>query len=223
MSKRVKIFLMCCMTIMLFCGFVGCQNMNRALEESVSEIHETVLNGQDDNFFVEVIGGKIESDYALDGVKNNAHDFIAVKVQVKGAVPESIIAEFTVKNNRIEKELTRSPLNNRIWTATIEGNLPVETLALTLTIGEEKFEYELQKVSADGVKPLDILKENFEEKLMECYENGKFNCEVSVRLVKSPKEDDNRYFWYVVVYKPDKSFFGLMIDSATGEIVAKKG
>ena len=75
MSKRVKIFLMCCMTIMLFCGFVGCQNMNRALEESVSEIHETVLNGQDDNFFVEVIGGKIESDYALDGVKNNAHDF----------------------------------------------------------------------------------------------------------------------------------------------------
>lgn len=223
MSKRVKIFLACCMTIMLFCGFVGCQNMNRALEESVSEIHETVLNAQDDNFFVEVIGGKIEADYALDGVKNASHDFIAVKVQVRGNVPEKIVAAFTLKNNKIESELTCSPIDNKIWTAVLDGNLPVETLALTLTVNEEDcFNYDLQKVSAGDVKPLDILKDNFENELMQCYENGKFNCEISVRLVKSPKADDNTYYWYVVVYKPDKSFFGLMIDSATGEIVAKK-
>ena len=80
----------------------------------------------------------------------------------------------------------------------------------------------LAKVPSGDVHPLDILKENFESQLMECYKDGKFDCEISVRLVKSPDENSDVYYWYVVAYKPDKTFFGLMIDSATGEVLAKK-
>lgn len=222
MKGRVKVFLVCCLAFMMFCGFVGCQNVNRALEESVSEIHQTVLSGGDDNFFVEVIGGKIEADYALDGVKNQAHDFVAVKVRVKQGVADELTAEFAVANNKYCEKLTRSPIDNTVWTVVIDNTLPVETLPLALVSGEDRYEYELKKVSSGDVKPLDVLKETFGDELMACYENGRFNCEVSVRLVKSPEEGDDTYYWYVVVYKPDKNFFGLMINSATGEIVAQK-
>lgn len=221
MSKKCKVFLICCMALMLTCGFVGCQNMNKALEDSVSEIHETVLSGRTEGFFVEVIGGKIETDYALDGVKNGMTNFVAVKVRTDGEYSD-MVASYVLNGKTCEKQLTASPFDSSVWTAVSEGELPVETLDVTLTADGESLGVALTKVSGGDVKPLDILKENFEDELMRCYKNGKFDCEISVRLVKSPDDADDKYYWYVVAYKPDKNFFGLMIDSATGEVLAKK-
>lgn len=206
---------------MIACGFVGCQNMNKALEDSVSEIHETVLYGRAEGFFVEVIGGRIENDYALDGVKNGMKNFVAVKVRTDGEYSD-MSAVFTVNGKTYNETLTGSPFDAGRWTAVTDGELPVETLDVTLTADGESFGVALAKVPSGDVHPLDILKENFESQLMECYKDGKFDCEISVRLVKSPDENSDVYYWYVVAYKPDKTFFGLMIDSATGEVLAKK-
>lgn len=221
MSKKSKVFLSCCLALMIACGFVGCQNMNKALEDSVSEIHETVLYGRAEGFFVEVIGGRIENDYALDGVKNGMKNFVAVKVRTDGEYSD-MSAAFTVNGKTYNETLTGSPFDAGRWTAVTDGELPVETLDVTLTADGESFGVALAKVPSGDVKPLDILKENFESQLMECYKDGKFDCEISVRLVKSPDENSDVYYWYVVAYKPDKTFFGLMIDSATGEVLAKK-
>lgn len=222
-NRKINIFLILTLCVTLVLGLVGCQNVNRALEESVSEIHETVLNGSDDDFFVEAIGGKMEAEYALDGVKNPSREFVSIRVRETGDENvDTLSAVFTLENNDYDLSLKRSPVDSSVWTVYIESSLPVETLDLTLVYGEDSRNFQLKKVVAGEVKPLDILKTNFENELMQCYENGKFNCEISVRLVRSPKKQDEKYFWHVVVYKPDKTFFGLMIDASTGEVLSKK-
>ena len=97
-----------------------------------------------------------------------------------------------------------------------------ESLSLSVLADDNKFDYQLTKVQTGDTRPIDLLKQTFEKELMDCFDGESFLCETTIRLVKSPDENDQRYFWYAVVYKPDKTFFGLMADAVSGEVVAKK-
>ena len=109
------------------------------------------------------------------------------------------------------------------WSATIQDSIVADDgFVLSVLADGGKHEYQLSRVKTGETKPIDLLKQAFEDELMNCFDGKSFLCETTIRLVKSPDQNDQKYFWYVVVYKQDKNFFGLMADVDTGEIVAKK-
>jgi len=222
MSKKTKIFLVCSLFVILLGGFVGCKNLNRTLDDCVSEVHEAVFCADDDNFFVEVVSGKIKKDFALDGRKNELQDFVSIKLKAKKGAYTTVYADFSLKNTKYSQQLTLSPIDDSVWTATVFDVCDSEKLSLSVLADDKKIDYTLEKVQTGQIKPIDLLKDAFEDRLMDCFDGESFNCEVSVRLVKSPDQNDKKYYWYIVVYTPDKNYFGLMADSITGEIVAKK-
>ena len=222
MNKKTKIFLVCSLVCILIGGFAGCKNLNTTLEDTVSEIHEKVFFACDDNFFVQVTSGRIEKDYALDGCKNDLQNFVAIKVVSKQSDFDGVCADFCLQSKKYSQQLTSSPVDSRTWTAMVDDVVADENLTLSVLADDNKFDYQLKKVQVGETKPIDILKQAFESELMDCFDGESFLCETTIRLVKSPDDNDDRYFWYVVVYKPDKNFFGLMADCVTGEIVAKK-
>lgn len=221
MNKKIKIFLTCSLVLILLCGFVGCKNLNTTLEDTISENHEKVFFAQDDNFFVQVTSGQIEKDYTLDGQKNELQNFVSIKV-VATQDYQQVYADFSMQNAKYSQPLKKSPVDDKTWSATICDQVLTEDFALSVLADDNKFDYQLSKVKTGDIKPVDILKQTFENELMDCFDGKIFDCETTVRLVKSPDKNDQRYFWYVVVYKPDKTFFGLMADAVTGEVVAKK-
>ena len=221
MNKKTKIFAIVSLVCILLGGFAGCKNLNTTLEDTVSEIHEKVLYAGDDNFFVEVVSGMIEKNCTLDGVKNEMQNFVLIKVKANYDF-ESIVAEFDLQNKKYSQKLTQSPIDSRLWTAMVEDVVQTEALSLLVVADETKNDYQLQQVTVGETKPIDVLKQAFEKELMDCYDGKSFLCETTIRLVKSPDTKDGKYYWYVVVYKPDKNFFGFMADCVTGEIVAKK-
>ena len=222
MNKKIKIFLVYSLLVALLFCFAGCKNLNATLEDTVSEIHEKVFYAQDDNFFVQVSSGKIEKNYALDGQKNQLENFVTIKVVAKNSC-EKIYADFSLQNSKYSQLLQQSPVDDKTWTATINDEIISETMALSVLADDNKFDYQLTKVQTCDEKPIDILKQTFEKELMDCFDGKSFLCETTIRMVKSPDQNDDRYFWYVVVYKQDKNFFGLMADVTTGQVVAKKG
>ena len=222
MNKKIKVFLVCSLAIILLCGFVGCKNLNTTLEDTVSENHQKVFYAQDDNFFVQVTSGQIEKDYALDGQKNEMTNFVSIKVIAKQSYNE-VYADFSLQNSKYSQPLDVSPIDDMTWGATVQDQVVLDDLALSVVADNNKFDYQLAKVQTSDTKPIDLLKQTFESELMDCFDGKTFLCETTIRLVKSPDQNDTRYFWYVVVYKQDKSYFGLMADAITGEVVAKKG
>ena len=221
MNKKTKIFAIVSLVCILLGGFAGCKNLNTTLEDTVSEIHEKVLYAGDDNFFVEVVSGMIEKNCTLDGVKNEMQNFVLIKVKANDDF-ENVVAEFYLQNKKYSQKLTQSPIDSRLWTAMIEDVVQTEALSLLVVADETKNDYQLQQVTVGETKPIDVLKQAFEKELMDCYDGKSFLCETTIRLLKSPDAKDDKYYWYVVVYKPDKNFFGFMADCVTGEIVAKK-
>lgn len=221
MNKKTKIFAVVSLVCILLCGFAGCKNLNTTLEDTVSEIHEKVFYASDDNFFAQVVSGKIEKNCALDGVKNEMQNFVMIKIKANEDF-ENMSAEITLQNKKYNEQLLQSPIDSRLWTVVINDNVMTENIALSVTADESKHEFNMQQVAVGETKPIDLLKQAFEKELMDCFDGKSFLCETTIRLVKSPDEKTDKYFWYVVVYKPDKNFFGLMADCVTGEIVAKK-
>ena len=221
MDKKIKVFLICCLATILLCGFVGCKNLNTTLEDTISEIHNQTFFAQDDNFFVQVTSGQIEKDYALDGQKNELTNFVSIKVVAKQSY-STVYADFSLQNVKYSQPLEVSPIDDMTWSATIQDQVVEESLSLSVLADDGKFDYQLTKVQTGEIKPIDLLKQTFEKELMDCFDGESFVCETTIRLVKSPDPNDQRYFWYAVVYKPDKTFFGLMADAVSGEVVAKK-
>jgi len=221
MNKKTKIFAIVSLVCILLGGFAGCKNLNTTLEDTVSEIHEKVFYASDDNFFAEVVSGQIEKNCTLDGVKNEMQNFVLIKVKANDDF-ENVVAEFDLQNKKYSQKLTQSPIDSRLWTAMVEDVVNTEALNLVVVADETKTDYQLKQVTVGETRPIDILKQAFEKELMDCFDGKSFLCETTIRLVKSPDEKDDKYYWYVVVYKPDKNFFGFMADCVTGEIVAKK-
>ena len=222
MDKKIKVFLACCLVTILLCGFVGCKNLNTTLEDTISEIHNQTFFAQDGNFFVQVTSGQIEKDYALDGQKNELADFVSIKVVAKQSY-NVVYADFSLQNAKYSQPLEMSPIDDMTWSATIKDQVAEESLSLSVLADDNKFDYQLTKVQTGDTRPIDLLKQTFEKELMDCFDGKSFLCETTIRMVKSPDQDDDRYFWYVVVYKQDKNFFCLMADVTTGQVVAKKG
>ena len=221
MNKKTKLFAIVSLVCILLGGFAGCKNINTTLEDTVSEIHEKVLYAGDDNFFVEVVSGMIEKNCTLDGVKNEMQNFVSIKIVATQGY-QQVYADFSMQNAKYSQPLEQSPVDDKTWSVTICEQVLTEDFALSVLADDNKFDYQLSKVQTGDKKPVDILKQTFEKELMDCFDGKIFDCETTVRLVKSPDKNDQRYFWYVVVYKPDKTFFGLMADAVTGEVVAKK-
>ena len=149
-------------------------------------------------------------------------NFVTIKVVAQNSY-EKIYADFSLQNTKYSQLLVQSPVDDKTWTATVNDEIVSESMALSVLADETKVDYQLTKVQTCDTKPLDVLKQTFEKELMDCFDGKTFLCETTIRMVKSPDQNDNRYFWYVVVYKQDKNFFGLMADVTTGQVVAKKG
>lgn len=221
MNKKTKIFAIASLLCILIGGIAGCKNLNTTLEDTVSEIHEKVFYASDDNFFVEIASGMIEKNCILDGAKTEMQNFVSIKVKANSDY-HNIDVQITLQNKKHTKQLSQSPIDDRLWMVVIEDVVQTENVVLTVVADEKTIDYQLQQVVVGEIKPIDLLKQTFEKELMDCFDGKSFLCETTIRLVKSLDTKDDRYYWYVVVYKPDKNFFGFMADCKTGEIVAKK-
>ena len=220
MKRKLAVVFCACFTLF---AFAGCANFNTQLENTVSEIHERVLYGRSEEFEVTVTMGKIEADFVLDGVKTALKDFIAFKVTPLNSAANytDLGISYRFNEQSVEHNLEKSP-KHAVWTLRLDGTMNTEALEVVIFNEKDNFIVATEKVDTGNFSPLDKLKETFKDELMATHDGSKFNCEITMRLVKNSIDTENKFYWFVVAHTTKKDYFGIMVDIETGDVVSQK-
>ena len=224
MKKKLAAVLLFCFVLF---ALAGCVNFNTQLENVVSEIHERVLHGRSDAFDVTVTVGKIEEDFVLDGIKTGLKDFTSFRVQAVGNADgyKELGISYRYNDQSVEHDLEKNPKYG-VWTLILNSAINTDALDVVIFTDKDNFIVPTEKVDMGNFSPLDKLKEKFKDELMTTHDGKKFNCEISMRFVKSHggqgTDDECKFFWFVVVHTPKRDSFGIMVDAETGKVISQK-
>lgn len=210
--------------ILSACGGV---DENKLIRGSVSDMTENVLFGSDDNFELEVVSGYREAPYALDGVCNATARFFMLKATPKTeCTADSIEYSFTAGGETYSGVMARSRYRNS-YNIDLKKDINCgNELTVTLKNGETSGEIAAATVISDKMVTasgaLDKAMEKYKDKLGAMIENKDFKGEIAVRLINDKGQTEKKYFWYVAVIKGKSDINSILIDAATGEIVAER-
>ena len=226
MKKTVSIIFLS-LLIALAAGCSGCPGKGM-YDDSISELREQFLYGENQRFEVTLIGGRRENPFEIDGKCGETCDYSLVTVKPKSAVAYSSL-KVTIADGdgaEVSGEALKHPYKDEFYFETA-SRLP-DGVTVTLEYGDGHAEIPLSSVRKEGETAwnaaLDIALDTLEEALKTYSVNGKFSGEIYVRYIKNPLADDGKYYWYVAFVpaaKPDLSLAALL-DAATGEVMATR-
>lgn len=232
MEKIMKKFV--CVLSILLCGvlFVGCGNNKKAetnFNNHLIEIRNNLFVAEDDNFYVTVCTGEREQDYALDGVVNELVPFGIVtlaRLDNERLSDDEYAFTLVVNGERIEGVLEKSPYDNT-YSADIEQVIADDAeISLQVSVNGYAFNQPLSNISSTfGVNrdtAISIACEELKDSIKNLSKENNNLSEAFVKILKDYSGESNRYYWYVGIISPEGKTSGVLIDSASGDIISKK-
>lgn len=224
--KKVVILCLLCILVCGFC-FTGCFSGPDVAAESLSEVVENILKGENENFSVEITYGKQEIPYVSDGICGNVSKVVNISIIPKnsfenfeyrfesdggksnGVLISSLLKDsyvVTVKNIAIT-----SPSSVKLFVKA--GSLGESEIPLTSTISDSMM---------TAMEAFTLARAEMKEQFDALVSDKKFMGEICVRLINESSLGGDAYYWYVVVVKKDGSNISTLIDPTTREIKVKK-
>ena len=71
-------------------------------------------------------------------------------------------------------------------------------------------------------KVLDIAKTEFRDEIGANTTDGVLNREIVIKLIRDRRNPDSPYYWYISFIASDNSYWALLVNPETGEVVTKK-
>lgn len=223
-----------CILSVLICGilFVGCGSNKKAeinFNHHLIEIRNNLFVGDDGLYYATVCTGEREQDYALDGVVNKLVPFGIVTIARLDNEPlsqDEYSFTLIVNGENITGALEKSPYDNT-YSADIEQVLADDAeINLQLVIDGINFNQNLTNISStfgvDKNKAISIACKELDGAVKNLSKE-KGNCsEAFVKILKDYSGESNRYYWYVGIISPEGKTSGILIDTASGDIISKK-
>lgn len=200
--------------------FSACAKENRLLPY-VSELTENVYYGESEHYSLRAKSGFIEKKRAHDGKKSALADQLVITLLSETADNAEIIAEINVNGTAVTEKFALNPItfsmnavfeyrpqtnefevtiseNGNKEVVTMKSALPENTLSLS---GALDALYANQKALVDGYMQNNIF-------------NGEIRAKVLVRNGKA--------YWYIGLIDTSGRTHALLIDGASGEVLAAK-
>lgn len=226
MKKKILILLFA-----IFCiGLTACGSKNFDLSNYLIEERQNLYTAQDDLYTTTFSSGMREENYAFDGIKNNMVEFGIVSISRLDSAPMSNDTyAYTVKINdqTYTGELKKSETDNS-YSADIQTIAPTDaTVSVQIIFTGYSFNKEMVNCSSnftvDKSSALKIANSNLKQNACELLSDKNTKIEAVMKIVKdSANTETNNYYWYVGIISTNGDVLGVLIDSANGNIIAKK-
>ena len=185
--------------------------------------------GEDDVYYATLCSGQREQDYALDGVVNELVSFgIVTLSRLDNERLNSDEYPFTliVNGDNITGCLEKSPYDNT-YSADIKQIIPDDAdLELKLVVDGNNFNQTLENISStfaiDKDNAISIACDELSESIKTLSKEKGSYSEAFIKILKDYSGESNRYYWYVGIISPDGKTSGVLIDTASGDIISKK-
>ena len=232
MERCMKKFL--CILSIALCGilFVGCGGSAQSqidFSNHLIEIRNNLFAGQDETFYTTVCTGEREQEYALDGVVNEMVPFGIVTIArldnemlKKDQYPFTLV----INGENVTGSLEKSPYDNT-YSADIEQVIADDAeVSIQLALDGVNVNQSLTNVSStfdvDKDKAIEIACNELSDSIRMLSKEKDNLSEAFIKILKDYSGEGNRYYWYIGIISPEGKTSGVLIDSATGDVVSKK-
>ena len=207
-------------------GLVGCSSVDASsyLKSNISEDCTCYFVGETNNFYVNMFSGKREQPYKLDGISNKTVDYTIVSVQKKGDISFNELQYCVeIDNQTYEGAFKPNPYDN-----TLDADLeilvdPNSKVYVYIKLVEETEVASLNNISnnfsVSSSTALDIAADEVVSQKPDLGLSLTYECFIQVL-----NKDDSAhvYFWIVNIVSSNGDMFNIIIDTATGQVLAKK-
>lgn len=225
MKKKILIlFLAICSLTLVACG-----NKGLTLKDYLIEERQTLYTAQDDLYTASFSSGMRENNYSFDGIKNDMVEFgIICFARTDSKTMAKDHYAYTVKINEqtYTGNLQQSELDNS-YSADIQVCAPADaTVSVQIDFTGYTFNKEMTNTTAefaiDHNKALDIAGKELKQSMKNLSSDKNNKMEAVMKIVKDTSTEASHYYWYVGVVSTNGDVLGVLVDSTTGEIIAKK-
>ena len=232
MERFMKRFI--CILSIALCGvlFVGCGVSARSqvdFNNHLIEVRNNLFVGQDETFYATVCTGEREQEYALDGVVGELVPFGIVTIaRLDNEMLKQEQYPFTlvVNGENITGSLEKSPYDNT-YSADIEQVIADDAeVEIQLVIDGVNVSQSLANISSsftiDKDRAIEIACSELKDSVSTLSKQKNNLSEAFVKILKDYSGEGNRYYWYIGIISPEGKTSGVLIDTASGDIVSKK-
>lgn len=207
--------------------FAGCNlSIEELAKNSISEIHNHYFTGSTQNFKISMWSGLREEPYEQNGIKENLVDFCVVSVvPLNGVSTYGLGYTVEVNSQTYNGEFEQSPFDKTLATDLKIGLSDSDSIFAYITFDGvteiSKMECISCNFKVNNTKAVEIAIETVGDNLISLANNGKTGIEGCCKIISSDK-NLGIYFWYVRFINTEGQELVVVIDTSTGEVMAKK-
>ncbi|MBR2970056.1 MAG: hypothetical protein IKC49_03275 [Clostridia bacterium] len=226
MKKKLIVFALCAISILTFSA---CGSKKLDLNDYIIEERTNLFTACDNMYTVTLSSGMRESDYNLDGVKNNMVEFSILTIMRNDGEPmanDNYTYVITVGEETLSGTLTKSQVDNS-YSTDLEHIIPNDAnINAEIKFTGYTFQQDLTNTSADFsvdmATAISIANDELNDDIRDILKDNA-KIEVVTKILKDySTEEVKRYYWYVGVISTNGDTLGILIDANSGEIIAKK-
>ena len=218
----MKKLLLCLMFVCLIFTLTGCQkSTSRLVEDNMSEITYDYYFAENSNFSVSISVGKRENPYLIDGIHHANVDFslITFKDKTFSIKDRTIDCQIVIDGKPLDITLEYNPIGNAFMADLgfkIKTNENVDFVyndtSLNIPLASQDF-------GISSSEALDISCQRFEELIKKYTTKNTLQGECYLKIL-GLRGDDNNIFWCFTFVGRDNKSYNLIINIASGSILA---
>lgn len=225
---KKKLLILSMLFVFIF-GLSACGKNSIKLQDYLIEDRNNLFTAQDSLYCVTFSTGMREENYNFDGVVNNKVEFGVLTLMRNDSNPlanDTYSYTITINDEKLTGTMEKSPIDNS-YAVDIEKKVDDNAnINVQINFTGYKFNQNLTNTSKDFSldknSALNLANKELKDELKNITSDNN-KIEVVVKILKDFSNAENcKYYWYVGVIARDGQTLGILIDSNSGEIVAKK-
>ncbi|MCL2370908.1 MAG: hypothetical protein FWC80_06765 [Firmicutes bacterium] len=194
-------------------------------ERNLSELRDNVFVAYDDYMRIEVVSGRREEPFVIDGSSGESVPFTVITIT---PTAEARRDSFSYRVSMNDAEFTGNFLPHPFldtFSCDIAASTSDRTITVVVTGGDDiERTFELTSIVNDEmIKAEDaflIARERLDASLTDFMSGNRLNAEIYIRLVTNPITSSDVFFWYVAFVTSDSQTFAVLVDPMSSEILA---
>lgn len=223
--KLKKLALVICL---LLCTLilVSCGTRLDKYDRYISELREDVLEAKNENYSVNVITGKKEDPFLMDGHCDATVDFTLITLlPTNKGVATDYTYEVVIDSVTYSGTFLPHPFGET-YSADIRAKCTVSELDVIINYGGNAETLVAKSVKTTDMitseKALEIAEKRLKSQIKSLKVSGELKAEIYVRLMSNPIDNSGGYYWYVAFVGEAQVTYAVLIHPVTMEIVAER-
>lgn len=227
MKKKLLIFTM--LAVCLF-GLTACGKSSIDLCKYLIEERNNLFTAQDSLYTVTLSSGMRENNYNYDGKIDEKVEFGVLTLMRNDSNPlanDTYTYTITINEEELSGTMEKSPVDNSY--AVDIGKLVADDTVVNVKIKFTGYQFNQDLIntsndfSVDKKAALTLANKELKDDIKNILSDKNNKIEVVMKILKdSSNTEINRFYWYIGVISTNGETLGLLIDTNSGDIIAKK-